>query len=184
MVPKFPLPKDFQTNELTLHFRIAVIFASFTIHIVSVEYSQGSRRRVLLHKAQLCLLGLAELRDFWPFVDWMYRLFNNLLERLQHEDGSIAVGNSGQKDKYEQRPSADHTFPDEVPQNDSLIPETCMTSLVQTDPTSRENAMSAVLPIENFLDPCMLLDNFDWYDQSAAFFDQLDTQGVLWSESM
>ena len=40
---------------------------------------------------QLCLLGLAEFRDYWPFVDWMYRLFSKLLDRLRVSDDSNAV---------------------------------------------------------------------------------------------
>ncbi|KIW14272.1 hypothetical protein PV08_07054 [Exophiala spinifera] len=67
---------------------IAVIFASFTIHIVSMEQSQGARRRVLQHKAKMCLLGLAEFRDYWPFVDWMYRLFSGLLHWLEVGDSN------------------------------------------------------------------------------------------------
>lgn len=57
----------------------------------SLEQSQESRRRVLEHKVQLCLLGLAEFRDYWPFVDWMYRLFSKLLDRLRVSDDSNAV---------------------------------------------------------------------------------------------
>lgn len=44
--------------------------------------------------------------------------------------------------------------------------------------------MSNIPTAEYFLDPYMLLDNFDWYDQSAAFFGHPDAQAVIWPESI
>lgn len=180
--------------------RIAVIFASFTIHVVSMEQSQGARRRVLQHKSKLCLLGLAEFRDYWPFVDWMYRLFSSLLHWLEVGDSSSSSSSSGVHHNQalwttQLRPEklnlplvvqpelTDSTT--EVTRGDNTamsfpLYEQDASSIadVQPDQGMLQQFMSGMLT-ENFLDPFMPLDNLDWDDPSVTNLASLAGNSML-----
>ncbi|KIV88647.1 hypothetical protein PV10_08311 [Exophiala mesophila] len=169
---------------------IAVIFASFTIHVISMEQSLGARRRVLQHKAEICLLGLGEFRDYWPFVDWMYRLFSNLLHRLGLEDGSsqAAFDNKELSGPNQLRPENTMILQDDITDSTPDVTHDNQTTIslpifdqqnanstadVQTEPFgARQQFMSAMFTSdnlsENFLDPFMPLDNLEWYDSNTA----------------
>lgn len=157
-----------------------------------MEECQGSRRRVLQHKAQLCLLGLAEFRDYWAFVDWMYRLFSNLLDRLGAENNSSEV--------RDLRLRSDQVRPDSItlPENmtDGAMEHTddggaamslpvfkqnvSTTADIQPEVATRHPVMSGMLASENFLDPFMALDGLDWYDSDTASLTYLAENATLW----
>ncbi|KAJ9646245.1 hypothetical protein H2204_000908 [Knufia peltigerae] len=127
---------------------IAVIFASFTIHIVSMEQSQGARRRVLQHKSKMCLLGLAEFRDYWPFVDWMYRLFSSLLHWLEVGDNN---GGASSFEGHNQGPWTTTTQlrPDNMTLQGAAEPTNNSTTTDVTDTLDDNNdtAMSSLPPL-------------------------------------
>ncbi|ETI19939.1 hypothetical protein G647_08954 [Cladophialophora carrionii CBS 160.54] len=169
---------------------IAVIFASFTIHVISMEQSLGARRRVLQHRAELCLLGLGEFRDYWPFVDWMYRLFSNLLPRLGLEDGSSEASDNRELWNNQPRPENMILQDDlmdstpEVPHDNQPTISLPMfdqnansTADVQPEFGARQQFMSGMFTSENFLDPFMPLDNLEWYDSNTASLAYLGGSG-------
>ncbi|KIW46390.1 uncharacterized protein PV06_02062 [Exophiala oligosperma] len=127
---------------------IAVIFASFTIHIVSMEQSQGARRRVLQHKSKMCLLGLAEFRDYWPFVDWMYRLFSSLLHWLEVGDNN---GGASSFEGHNQGPWTTTTQlrPDNMTLQGAAEPtnNSTTTDVTNTLDDNNDTAMSSLPPL-------------------------------------
>ncbi|OAL28140.1 hypothetical protein AYO20_09559 [Fonsecaea nubica] len=177
---------------------IAVIFASFTIHIVSMEQSQGARRRVLQHKSKLCLLGLAEFRDYWPFVDWMYRLFSSLLHWLEVGDSSnTSLSSEGHNQGLwaattQLRPenmtlqaaeltdsttdvttTTTHAGDNNTAMSLPLSYEQDASSMADAAPPDHsgmlQQFMSGMLASENFLDPFLPpLENLDWDDPNMA----------------
>ncbi|OQU97512.1 Fungal specific transcription factor domain-containing protein [Cladophialophora immunda] len=187
---------------------IAVIFASFTIHIVSMEQSQGARRRVLQHKSKLCLLGLAEFRDYWPFVDWMYRLFSSLLHWLEVGDSSSSSSSSfssseghtqGLWTTTQLRPentTLQAELTDSTPEVNHGDNNTAMSlplsyeqdassmAAVQPDHFGMlQQFTSGMLTSENFLDPFMPLDNLDWDDANMANLANLAGNPMLWTST-
>lgn len=146
-----------------------------------MEQSLGARRRVLQHKAQLCLLGLGEFRDYWPFVDWMYRLFSNLLHRLGLEDGSSEA--SDNKELWTNQLRTENIILQDDPMDSTPEVAHCnqttislpnfdqnanSTADVQPEFDARQQFMSGMFASENFLDPFMPLDNLEWYDPNTA----------------
>lgn len=142
--------------------------------------SQGVRRRVLRHKAQLCLMGLAEFRDYWPFVDWMYRLFSDLLQRLRGEEDSCEVR---QRELQTAQPHSETTRLQDDPMDNNMEAThgdgtAVSLSLFGRNPNSlgdieldfgaHHRVMAGMLSSENFLDPFFSLDGVDWYDPSTA----------------
>jgi hypothetical protein len=152
---------------LTDSHSIAVIFAALTTYIVAVEQSGGSRKAVLLHKAQLCLLGLAEFRSHWGFVDWMYRMFSTVLDRLTGNDNKRPHSDRTQRpaDASDQRATG------------ALLGQDCNTTIeaVRSDELATENALP-----DNWLDPFLPLDNFEWFEQNSAWLGYLDPQMAMW----
>ena len=173
--------------------RIAVIFASFTIHVVSMERSHGARRRVLQHKAKLCLLGLAEFRDYWPFVDWMYRLFSSLL----HQPEAVQDSSKGHDQGSWTNPPRPRNTNLSADLMDSTIEVAHGNDTTMSLPLYEQNTnstvdiqpecgvphqfMSGTLTSENFLDPLMPLDNLDWYDPDTTNFAYLNGNAMLWT---
>ncbi|KAK5065313.1 hypothetical protein LTR84_001151 [Exophiala bonariae] len=186
---------------------IAVIFASFTILVVSMEQGQGARRRVLQHKSKLCLLALAEFRDYWPFVDWMYRMFSNLLHWLEVGDhpsaSSSSEGNNQTlwttqlRPNHIQLPSQQQQQPPDL--TDSAVEvahdDNAATSMplyeqdassmadVQPEYGMLQQFMSGMLTSENFLDPFMPLDSLEWDDPSITNLANLPGNSMLWTST-
>lgn len=155
-----------------------------------LRQSEGSRRRVLQHKAQLCVLGLAEFKDSWPFVGWMYRLFRNVLERLRVEDSPYehhAVN-------FEQRPgirrpaesdlSSLHADGTAAPQREST---TIPMSLGGVDASSTgyqpaaapaAHTTSVVAFSDNFMEPFMSHDPIEWPDLHGEPFGSLQAEDM------
>lgn len=119
------------------------------------------------HKAQLCLLGLAEFRNYWGFVDWMYRMFSKVLERLKGSDGTHA--HRGQTQGPAEASGQSATRP---------LPGQDLDTTIETIP-SNDLTTNNGLP-DNWLDPFLPLDNFDWYEQNSAWLGYLDPQMAAW----
>lgn len=182
--------------------RIVVIFASLTVHVISLRQNEGPRRRVLQHKAQLCLLSLAELRDYWPFVDWMYRVFSILLDRLRMDDGQASkasecivreVGHHSLDDLT--RPISSGTPAPESPASELLNGGTADEAMslseivgdmahdihVPAQSVTDQNLNVPDMPsFEDSLRPFMPLDTLAWYDQATDPLGSMNPDPLMW----
>ncbi|KAK5273650.1 hypothetical protein LTR96_000250 [Exophiala xenobiotica] len=169
---------------------IAILFACVTIHIIRLRQSEGSRRRVLQHKAQLCALGLAEFKDSWPFVGWMYRLFRNVLERLRVEDSPYEHHDPN----FEQRPSIRRPPESDLsslPANGTAAAESESTAIpmsfggldarstgYQPAAAPPAHTTSGMASFDNFMDPFMSLDPTDWLNLHGETFGSLRAEDM------
>lgn len=157
-----------------MYIRIAVVFASLATYVVCLEQSEGSRKAVLQHKAQLSLLGLAEFRSHWGFVDWMYRMFSNVLERIKVNDGTLTAAGEYNTVKNRQGP----LYVGHSATRSGVSYEQQANTSTNTIPLSDQ---STDIPLSgNWLDPFLPLDNFEWYEQNSAWLGYLDPQIATW----
>ncbi|KAJ9498773.1 hypothetical protein H2202_005959 [Exophiala xenobiotica] len=175
---------------MSSQYRIAILFACVTIHIIRLRQSEGSRRRVLQHKAQLCALGLAEFKDSWPFVGWMYRLFRNVLERLRVEDSPYEHHDPN----FEQRPSIRRPPESDLsslPANGTAAAESESTAIpmsfggldarstgYQPAAAPPAHTTSGMASFDNFMDPFMSLDPTDWLNLHGETFGSLRAEDM------
>jgi hypothetical protein len=129
-------------------------------------------------------LGLAEFRDYWPFVDWMYRLFSSLLHWLEVGDSSSAFGVHHNQALWTNQlrpenmnllmqPDLEDSTTEVTHGDNTAMPlplyeqDASSIANVQPDQGMLQQFMSGILT-ENFLDPFMPLDNLAWDDPSMA----------------
>lgn len=51
--------------------------------IGSLRQSEGFAKRLTENKLHVCMLGLEQFSDAWPFAGWIHRLFDQLLRKDQ-----------------------------------------------------------------------------------------------------
>jgi hypothetical protein len=93
-------------------------------------------------------------------------MFSNVLERIKANDGvrTIVDESSGQI-QPRQRPPEGQITNTQLPLD---------TSVGQSD-------LSTDFPLpQNWLDPFLPLDNFEWYDQNSAWLGYVDPQIAAW----
>lgn len=76
--------------------RITCFFNSLCIHTISMRRSNEIGRQIAEKRAQVCLLGLKELKKTWDVDNWVLKLFfqhidNPTKERLQLEEKANTV---------------------------------------------------------------------------------------------
>ncbi|KAK2057122.1 hypothetical protein LY76DRAFT_516903, partial [Colletotrichum caudatum] len=69
------------------------------LHAINIKSAAGIGRRLAEHRAQICLLGLKEIRKYWRINNHVLDLF------LQYLDESIAKGINGDGDGAASVPS-------------------------------------------------------------------------------
>lgn len=171
---------------------IAILFACLTIHVIELRRSNGSRRRVLKHRLQLCVLALSEFKNYWPFVGWMYWLFRKLVGRLLVEDNPC--DRSGPE--YDVRNCLSRSMDSGASvgtQNEGIVAERAFTTIPMSlggmhahftnsraAPTSAAETMSGAASFENFLDPFASLDMIQWTDAQGEPFGSLALEDLTW----
>ncbi|QKX64674.1 uncharacterized protein TRUGW13939_11850 [Talaromyces rugulosus] len=168
---------------------IAILFACLTIHVIQLRRSGGSRRRVIKHRLQLCVLALSEFKNYWPFVGWMYWLFRKLVEKLLVEDNPC--DQSGPQ--YDVRNCLSRSMQSGAPvgiQNDGMVAERTITTMPMplgemgaqhsTNTRTAPETTSGAALFENFLDPLMSLDMMQWADFQGEPFGSLALDDLTW----
>ncbi|KFX91423.1 hypothetical protein V490_05907 [Pseudogymnoascus sp. VKM F-3557] len=74
---------------------VPCIFGALTMHTIMISNGSLMQRRLTNNRAQLCVLGLSQVRNSWPCSDWVYRLFVSLLEKLNARPSQIQEASSG-----------------------------------------------------------------------------------------
>lgn len=155
-----------------------------------LRQSEGSRRRVLQHKAQLCTLGLAEFKDSWPFVGWMYRLFRNVLERLRVEDSAYEHNDSSLEQRPGTRRAAEFDL-SSLPPDGTATAEGEFTTMqmspggldasstgYQPAAAPAAHATSGIASFDAFMDPFMSHDPIEWLNLHGEPFGSIRAEDL------
>ena len=128
---------------------ITCFFNSLCIHTISMRRSNDIGRQIAEKRAQVCLLGLKELKKTWDVDNWVLKLFfqhidNPTKKRLQLEDSADTVTH----------PSHDvESSGSQQNRGESLA----------------TSSMQSTLPNEHYASPQPDLSGFDWTSISHFF---------------